>query len=93
MERLYGAEELAERWHCAICTAKDRMREIGTIGRPMMCRESTIEEWEREQEKRSLNKAPGIPKGGARRRDRITPIKQGPLKPGQFISRIRVKAE
>ena len=88
MDRLYGAKELAERWHCAERTAKDRMREIGCFGRPMMCRESAIVAWELSQERQ---KAPGIPKGGARQRKNVSPIKQGPLKPGQFISRVRLK--
>lgn len=88
MENLYGAEELAARWHCNERTARERMRRIGAFGRPMVCRESAITAWEREQEALA---APGIPKGGARRRKNVTPIRQGPLKPGQIISRIRPK--
>lgn len=92
MEKLYGAEELAERWHCTERTARERMRQIGILNcKPMMCRESLVDAWERRNTE-APQTAPGIPKGGARKRKNITPIKQGPLKPGQFISRVRLKA-
>jgi len=87
MEKLYSVQELAERWHCKERTARERMRKIGTIGKPMLCRESAIVAWEREIEQKP---APGIPKGGARRRKNVIRIEQGPLKPGQIISRVRV---
>lgn len=91
MEKLYGVEELAERWHCSERTARERMRRIGTIGKPMMCRESAIAAWERQIEQ---TPAPGIPKGGARKRKQnIIRIEQGPLRPGQIISRVRPKKE
>jgi len=87
MENLYGVQELAARWHCTERTARERMRRIGTIGRPMMCREGAIVAWERQQERVP---APGVPKGGARKRN-VIQIQQGPLKPGQIISRVRLK--
>ena len=90
MENLYGVHQLAERWQCAERTARERMRKIGTIGKPMMCRESAIVAWERQIEQ---TPAPGIPKGGARKRKNVIQIQQGPLKPGQIISRVRLKKE
>lgn len=90
MERLYTARELAERWHCEERTARERMRKIGGFGRPMLCRESAITAWEREQEE---IQRPGIPKGGARKRKNVIRIEQGPLKPGQIISRVRPKVK
>ena len=47
MEKLYGVQELAERWHCKERTARERMRKIGAMGKPMLCRESEIDAWER----------------------------------------------
>jgi len=88
MEELYSAEELAKRWRCSKRTAWERMRQIGAFGRPMMCRAGAVAAWERIQEERN---APGIPKGGARKRKNVITIKQGPLKPGQLISRVRIK--
>ncbi len=88
MEDLYGVQELAERWHCAERTARARMRKIGTIGKPMMCRESAIAAWERKTEQKP---EPEIRQGTARRRSNVIQIQQGPLKPGQIISRVRPK--
>ena len=42
MENLYGVQELAARWHCTERTARKRMRRIGTIGHPMMCRRALL---------------------------------------------------
>lgn len=90
MEKLYGVEELAQRWHCKERTARERMRKIGTIGRPMMCRESAIVAYER-----SIEEAPAGTRSGSTRRKRrgVIEINQGPLKPGQIISRVRPKRE
>lgn len=85
MEKLYGAAELAERWHCNERTARERMRKIGGFGRPMLCREGAIITWERQQEEAA------VPQPRQRKRRNVTPITQGPLKPGQIISRVRPK--
>ncbi len=91
MEKLYSVAELAARWNCTEKTARQRMRQIGILGRPMMCRESLIEAWERRNTTApEWPHAPGIPKGGKRRQAAMA-IQQGPLKPGQFISRVRIK--
>lgn len=91
MEKLYGVAELAERWGCTERTARERMRRIGAFGKPMKCRESAIDAWERhEMGTPAWMQPPGIPKGGKRQKN-VFQIEQGPLKPGQFISRVRPK--
>lgn len=95
MERLYGVEDLCARWHCKERTARDRMREIGSIGRPKLCRECDVEEWEiRQAEAARARSATPEGKGRKGRKGKTVPfpIQQGPLKPGQRISRVRLKA-
>lgn len=84
MEKLYGVKELAERWHCTERTARERMRKIGILGRPMMCRESAIDAWER-----ANTEYPPEPRPKRRKNAVTFPVVQGPLKPGQYISRVR----
>lgn len=88
MEKLYGVQELAERWHCKERTARERMRKIGAMGKPMLCRESEIDAWERANTQTAQE-----PEARPRRRKTIPlfPMAQGPLKPGQYISRVRPK--
>ena len=90
MEKLYGVPEIMDRYGCAERTARKIMREMGTINlRPMRVRESAIEAWElhgqeKKQEERSGRK-------GRKRTLPFPSIQQGPLKPGQIISRVRPK--
>lgn len=88
MEKLYGVQELAERWHCTERTARERMRKIGALKKPMLCRESAIEAWERANTEYARE-----PEVKTRRRKNPAPfpVVQGPLKPGQYISRVRLK--
>lgn len=90
MEKLYGVPEIMDRYGCAERTARKIMREMGTINlRPMKVRESAIEAWElKGQEKKQEEQT------GRRGRKKSLPfpsIPQGPLKPGQIISRVRPK--
>lgn len=92
MEKLYGISEIMERYECKERTARKIMREMGTLNlRPMKVRESAIEAWEQKgREERQAATAPG----GRRGRKAALPfptIEQGPLKPGQIISRVRPK--
>lgn len=90
MEKLYGVADLCERWHCKERTARERMRQIGSIGRPKLCRESDVETWEKAQAEAAREKSAQAEK--SRRKKTVPfPIRQGPLKPGQFISRVRLE--
>lgn len=98
MEKLYTQEELMERWRCKQRTARDRMREIGTVSqKPALCLESMVEAWERDQAEkaRQPKEPPQQEKTGRRNRKSRAPLpfptEQGPLRPGQIISRVRPK--
>ena len=92
MEKLYGVPEIMDRYGCAERTARKIMREMGTINlRPMRVRESAIDAWELKgrEEKQTDRK-----QQGRRGRKPALPFPgavQGPLKPGQIISRVRPK--
>lgn len=90
MEKLYGVQEIMERYGCAERTARKIMREMGTINlRPMRVRESAIEAWElKGQEKKQEEQ---IGRRGRKKSLPFPSIPQGPLKPGQIISRVRPK--
>lgn len=92
MEKLYGIQEIMARYGCKERKARDIMREMGTLPiRPMMVRESDIEAWE--QTSRQRKEEPVA--YGRKARKPVLPfpkVQQGPLKPGQHISRVRPKA-
>ena len=100
MEKLYTQQELMDRWHCKPRTARDRMREIGVVSRnPALCLESMVEAWERAQAEKARQPKENpqtMPAGrrNSRKGKQALPfpaIEQGPLKPGQLISRVRPK--
>lgn len=91
MEKLYGVPEIMERYGCKERTARNIMREMGTLNiRPMKVRESAIEAWELRGREQRESQAQD-----RRRKKSVLPfpkVQQGPLKPGQHISRVRPKA-
>ena len=88
MDRLYGVEEIMERYRCGVRTARKYMGEMGQIKtKPMLVTETAIMQWEaRKQERKEEQKTP------ARRKKKATmTIVPVTPKPGQYISRMRPK--
>ena len=96
MERLYGIPESRERYGIAERTARELMRdEIGLVrAHPPKVTESALARYEeRQQEKlRRRDSEDARKKSRGRKAAGALPfpaVKQGPLKPGQLISRVR----
>lgn len=96
MECLYGIPEIRERYGIAERTARELMRdEIGLVRKhPPKVTESALAEYEaRQQEKlKKISRKDGENNQRGRKKAAALPfpvVKQGPLKPGQTISRVR----
>ena len=46
LQRLYSAEELAERYKCSQCTARRYMRQMRHMENPLRVFETDLREWE-----------------------------------------------
>lgn len=47
MDRWLSVNDLADRWNCCAATARNRMRQMIHMEKPMKARESAVDAWER----------------------------------------------
>lgn len=88
MEKLYSPKEIAERYGCSVDTARDYMRRMEHMEKPLRVRESVLRAWECER----TRQAGDVCRAEAKRRRRPIPLCPAGIIPQggkHIVSRVR----